>query len=233
MNLIFLSGFVYYCILFYCHIILLFIIVWVGKLSSQKIWWSCQVILKEVDETFTDAELNGIISDVSELITTLVRVKAIKQLSILNLTSSIKLMQLLQKLSKKHSIHAILAPHVGVFPATLPDILDDMGLDWLLSVWRESQMKSLSSFLPRYPSLQTSSSPPKQPCPPICHHTTHKYSRTITSHEKPILGQFHFRRHILLITFSTLDWPWRLRNDWLWRICQDHDLTVFWRIKID
>ena len=53
------------------------------------------MILKEVDETFTDAELNGIISDVSELITTLVRVKAIKQLSILNLTSSIKLMQLL------------------------------------------------------------------------------------------------------------------------------------------
>ena len=156
MNLIFLSGFVYYCILFYCHIILLFIIVWVGKLSSQKIWWSCQVILKEVDETFTDAELNGIISDVSELISTLVRVKAIKQLSILNLTSSIKLMQLLQKLSKKHSIHAILAPHVGVYPATLPDILDDMGLDWFLSVWRESQMKSvsLSSFLTWYPSLQ-------------------------------------------------------------------------------
>ena len=87
------------------------------------------MILKEVDETFTDAELNGIISDVSELISTLVRVKAIKQLSILNLTSSIKLMQLLQKLSKKHSIHAILAPHVGVYPATLPDILDDMGLD--------------------------------------------------------------------------------------------------------
>ena len=30
--------------------------------------WFCQVILKEVDETFTDEELNGIISDVSELI---------------------------------------------------------------------------------------------------------------------------------------------------------------------
>ena len=35
---------------------------------------------------------------------------------------------------------------------------------------------------------------------------------------------------IPLITFSSVDWPWRIRNYWLWRICQDHDLTVIWRM---
>ena len=36
------------------------------NVSDIFFYWYVQVILKEVDETFTDEELNGIISDVSE-----------------------------------------------------------------------------------------------------------------------------------------------------------------------
>ena len=76
--------------------------------------------------------------------------------------------------------------------------------------------------------LQTfSSSPPTT-------FSAHKYPpRPINFHEMSIMGQFYFWWHILLITFSTVDWPWRLRNYRLWRICQDHDLTEFFRICKD
>ena len=110
---------------------------------------------------------------------------------------------------------------------TYQDIVNDMRLDLLLSVWRKGQMNfvSLSSFLPQYPSLITfkpSHLLPQQPFP-----LTNIPPRPINFHEMSIMGQFYFWWHILLITFSTVDWPWRLRNYRLWRICQDHDLTEF------
>ena len=69
--------------------------------------------MKEVDETFTDAELNGIISDVSELISTLVH--TVFQLRSIELGESLLSSKQQEELKDRHWIFKGLQGLVSAF----------------------------------------------------------------------------------------------------------------------